>query len=221
MPKILLLEDDTDLCETVCEYFEGLGYVVEKVYDGLVAKEYLYEKQYDLLILDVNVPSLPGFELLKKVRYKGVHTPALFLTTRHQLEDLQQGYESGGDEYITKPFLLEALRVRVEYLLKKPFFHTPASEVNITKACTFDTKTKILSKDGERVHLQAKEQTLLELFLQNSGRVLSHEEVQNTLWDYDETFSESALRTYIKNLRKYIGKEKIVSHKRIGYQYIA
>ena len=185
----------------------------------MVAEELIYETPFDLLILDVNVPGQDGFTLLKTLRQNETQTPALFLTTQNQLPDMQKGYESGCDEYIAKPFLLAELKLRVDYLLQKSFFHPKVSHIKLSGDVYYEPENLVLKVNEEIIHLQSKEHTLLKLFLQNSKRALTHEEINSHLWSFDETPSESALRTYIKNLRKHIGKEKIVSLKRIGYQY--
>ena len=186
-----------------------------------MAEELIYESHFDILILDVNVPGQNGFTLLKALRKNETRTPALFLTTQNQIPDMQKGYESGCDEYIPKPFLLAELKLRVDYLLQKSFFHPKTSQIKLSTDVYYELENMILKVQKEVIHLQSKEHTLLKLFLQNSNRPLTHEEINSHLWSFDEEPSESALRTYIKNLRKYIGKDKIVSLKRIGYQYNA
>jgi len=207
------------LSETICEYFESLDYSITPVYDGLDAEALVYEQQFDLLILDVNVPGQDGFTLLQSLRENETLTPALFLTTQNQLLDMQKGYDSGCDEYISKPFLLAELKLRVAYLLKKSFFHAKVSCIDLGSEVSYEPEKMVLKVKEQPVHLQHKEHLLLKLLLQNRERVLTHEEINAHLWSFDEESSESALRTYIKNLRKHIGKDKIVSLKRIGYQY--
>ncbi|WP_201353758.1 response regulator transcription factor [Hydrogenimonas urashimensis] len=218
--RIFLLEDDTNLAETVTDFLEEEGFEVECAYDGEEAEEKLYEQRYDLLLLDVNVPGINGFELLKASRERGVDTPAIFITSLNAIENLEEGYESGADDYIRKPFALKELLLRIGTLLKRNFSHKPAPRIEIAPGISYDSVGNTLYIDDKPANLQPKELALLKLFLTHPGEVIAHETFYDTLWGYDETPSETALRTYIKNLRKTIGKEKIVSIKRYGYKYL-
>ena len=218
--RIFLLEDDTNLSETVTDFLEEEGFEVDTAYDGEEAEEKLYENRYDMLLLDVNVPGINGFELLKEARERGVDTPAIFITSLNAIENLEEGYESGADDYIRKPFALKELLLRITTLLKRNFSHKNGDRIGIDDGIEYDTVGNTLYVGGEPASLQPKELALLKLFLSRPNEVVAHETIYDTLWSYDETPSETALRTYIKNLRKTIGKEKIVSIKRYGYKYI-
>ena len=217
--RILLLEDDTNLSETVCEFLESKGYAITPAYDGDEAEVLIYEKSFHLLLLDVNVPRISGFELLKKIRQEGKTTPAIFLTSLNAIEDLEMGYESGCDDYLRKPFALKELLIRVETLLKREFFHPSTTKLVLDEGIEYDTATHQLFINHQVVQLQNKEAKLLKLFLQKSNEILTHEMIMAHLWDYDEMGSDETLRTYIKNLRKLIGKERIVSIKKLGYKF--
>ncbi len=220
MAKILLLEDDTNLNETVTEFLEELGHDIVSVYDGFEAQEKLYESKYDLLLLDVNTPGMTGFELLKEVRNEDVVAPAIFITSLDSVDDLEKGFESGCDDYIRKPFALKELKIRVETLLKRGFFHESKELIAIKENIAYDTTNNELVIDNKHVSLGHKESKLLKLFMKNEGEVIAHERIYKHLWDFDEEPSDTALRTYIKNLRKIIGKECIVSIKKQGYKFI-
>ena len=218
-PKILLLEDDANLNETICEYLEEQGYGVESTYEGYEAQDKLYEDHFDLLLLDVNTPGIDGFEVLKSAREQGVKAPAIYITSLNSMDDLEQGFESGCDDYIRKPFALKELLIRVETLLKRNFYHEEREFIEIDEQIAYDTKNSTLLVEKKPYQLGMKESKLLKLFLQSSGEVLSHERIFEVLWSYDEESSDASLRTYIKNLRKIIGKERIVSIKKQGYRY--
>jgi len=217
--KILLLEDDLTLSETIVEFLEGHDFEVITAYDGEEASDIIYEQQFDLFLLDVNVPLINGFELLKQKRDDGVTTPAIYITSLNSIDSLEDGYNSGCDDYIRKPFVLKELLFRVQNILKREFFHETSSKVNIALHVEYDTESNLLFVDSKQVQLNTKTSMLLKLFLQNQEEVISHERIYDTLWTYEETSSESALRTYIKDLRKIIGKEKIVSIKKLGYRF--
>lgn len=217
--RLLLLEDDTNLSETVCEFLESKGYDVTPVYDGEDAEVMIFEHHFDLFLLDVNVPSLNGFKLLSNVRKEGNTTPAIFLTSLNAIENLEEGYESGCDDYIRKPFVLKELLFRIETILKREFFHSSSNTLSLGKGITFDTLSNLLRVNNQPVQLQNKEAKLLKLFLQKQEEILPHELIMSHLWEYDELGSDDTLRTYIKNLRKIIGKERIVSLKKLGYKF--
>ena len=217
--KILLLEDDNTLSDTIVEFLEEKQFDVTPAYDGEEASDIIYEKQFDLLLLDVNVPLLNGFELLKQKRKDGLKTPAIYITSLDSMDSLESGYDSGCDDYIRKPFALKELHLRMQTLLKREFMHTSNARISIDKTIEYDTETNILFVEGKEYSLSTKEAQLLKLFLQRKGEVIAHEVIYETLWEFEETASESALRTYIKNLRKIIGKEKIVSIKKQGYRF--
>lgn len=217
--RLLLLEDDPNLSESVSEYLEDQGYEVMCVYDAASAEDALYEHKFDLLLLDVNVPGGDGFSLLKSSRSDGNATPAIFITSRNAMSDVEEGFESGGDDYIRKPFALKELLLRIQTILKRNFFHNPADAVSLGEGITYDIRNQVLLIGGKEQPLQNKEHKLLKLFIQHKNELLAHEVIMEHLWDYDETPSDGSLRTYIKTLRKLLGKDAIVSHKRLGYQF--
>ena len=219
MSKILLLEDDANLNETVTEFLEEQGHSVVSVYHGDEAQEKIYESQYDLLLLDINVPGINGLDLLNESRKEGVSTPAIFITSMDTVDDLEQGFKSGCDDYIRKPFALKELKIRVETLLKRDFYHNSHEQITISEGISYDITNNELVIEGESVSLGNKEARLLKLFMKSEGDVIAHETIYESLWDYDEEPSDTALRTYIKNLRKIIGKERIVSIKKQGYKF--
>jgi len=220
MAKILLLEDDANLNETISEFLEDEGHEVISTYDGEEAQERLYETQFDLLLLDINVPKIDGRSLLKESRQSGVEAPAIFITSMDSIDDLERGFESGCDDYIRKPFVLKELKIRVETLLKRSFFHEVEEYKRINEKTLYDIKKSTLLINNEVINLGNKESLLLKLFMTKEGSILSHEVLYDYLWDYHETPSDTALRTYIKNLRKLIGKEHIVSIKKQGYKFV-
>ncbi len=216
---ILLLEDDIQLSDTIKQFLELKGYEVHVAYDGLEAEEIAYEKQLDLMLLDVKVPHISGFDFLKKIREEGKEIPAIFITSLNSVEDVEKGFALGCDDYIRKPFALKELSVRVESLLKRSF-GTHEEGVDLGEGLRFDIKELTLTHDGERVGLKTKELKLLSFFLQHPNTLLEYDKINEVLWDYDETPSSGALRTYIKRLRAALGKEKIETIKNIGYRFV-
>ncbi len=217
--KLLLLEDDVTLNETIVSYLEELDFEIIWAYDGNTAQSLIYENNFDLLLLDVNVPDINGFKLLKQIREEGGTTPAIFITSLNSMTNIEEGFDSGCDDYIRKPFALKELQLRIETILKRNFFHQNDDKIKIDKNIYYNIKSNVLSIDDKIVQLNNKDSKLLKLFLKKQDQIIYHEEIYSALWEYDENSSESALRTYIKNLRKYLGKEKIVSIKKSGYRF--
>jgi len=216
---ILLLEDDLQLSDTVRQFLELKGYTVLCAYDGLQAQEIVYEKHVDLMLLDVKVPHLSGFAFLKELREEGKGIPAIFITSLHSVEDVEEGFAIGCDDYIRKPFALKELLVRIEAILKRSY-GTHEERIEIGDGLLFDTKELVLTDHKKRVALKTKELKLLALFLQHPNELLSYEKIFESLWEYDEEPSGGSLRTYIKTIRSAIGKERIETVKNIGYRFV-
>jgi two-component system, OmpR family, response regulator len=216
--KLLLLEDDLTLSETVVDYFEEQGFDIQAVYDGDDATANIYENNYDLLLLDVNVPGKNGFEVLKDIRANENKTPAIFITSLNSMDSLEEGFQSGCDDYIRKPFELKELLLRVQTLLKREYSNK-TELIKITETITFNSISNELKDGDDEIKLNLKELKLLKFFLQHPNELLVHDRIYDYVWDYDEEYSDNSLRTYIKNLRKALGKDKIVSLKKLGYRF--
>lgn len=217
---LLLLEDDIQLNDTIKQFLELKGYEVYCAFDGFQAEDIVYEKRIDLMLLDVKVPHLNGFDFLKSLRKEGKRIPAIFITSLNSIVDVEKGFEVGCDDYIRKPFALKELLIRVESVLKRSF-GTYTDKIQISEKLFFDTKKLLLENGNERVPLKAKELKLLSLFLQNPNEIITYDTINTTLWDYDEEPSSGSLRTYIKILRSNIGKDKIETIKNVGYRFVS
>ena len=166
----------------------------------------------------MNVPNKNGFQVLKEVRNDNNDTPAIFITSLNSMDSLEEGYASGCDDYIRKPFELKELLIRVQTILKREFSQK-SENINITETISFDSITGELKDGNELIKLNLKELKLLKFFLQHPNELLVHDRIYDYVWDYDEEYSDNSLRTYIKNLRKILGKDKIVSLKKLGYRF--
>ncbi len=218
--NILLLEDDLQLSQTIEQFLSMNGFNVFTAYDGFSAQDIAYENSIDLMLLDVKVPNLNGFEFLKEERAKGSNIPAIFITSLNSIEDLEKGFSIGCDDYIRKPFALKELLVRVEAQLKK-VYSTKDNIVDITDRYKFNLKSMELLKDGKVVPLKSKELILLSLFLKNKDELLDYERIYQELWSFDQEPSAGSLRSYIKTLRSIIGKDKIQTVKNVGYRFVS
>ncbi len=216
---ILLLEDDVQLSDTIKQFLEHSGYTVYPAYDAFGAKDIVYEKSIDLMLLDVKVPNQNGFDFLKELRKSGDTTPAIFITSLNAVDDVTKGFDAGCDDYIRKPFALKELLVRVESLIKR-HYGTKDSKVDLGNGYLFDIKGLFLEKDGQKIALKTKESRLLSLFLKHPNELLTYERIYETLWDFDETPSQGSLRSYVNTLRNLLGKERIETIKQTGYRYV-
>ncbi|ABB44642.1 two component transcriptional regulator, winged helix family [Sulfurimonas denitrificans DSM 1251] len=217
--KILYLEDDITLCDTIAEYLIEEGFDVKAVYDGEEALEQVYKESFDLFLFDVNVPKINGFKLLHELRGANILTPTIFTTSLQGINDLSMGYESGADDYIKKPFALKELLFRIKALLKREF-KSQNFIIKIEDGVKFNTFTNELYIRERKTALNPKETLLLKLLLKHQNECVLLEDIYSELWTHDEPYSDMSLRTYIKNLRKLIGKEMIISIKKVGYKLV-
>jgi DNA-binding response OmpR family regulator len=217
--KILLLEDDIGLADIMSEYLEDNDFELDLVYDGEEALDKAYEVQYDLYIFDVNVPAIKGFDLLKTLRDNGDATPTIFVTSLNDIEDVSEGFESGADDYLKKPFELAELLLRIKNIQKRSFAQKRSTIIQIDKDITFDIDTELLHTGGKSVSLPQKELKLLKHFLKHPNEVVTFESLYDVVWDYDETPSSESLRAHIKNLRKHLAKDMIQNLRGLGYRF--
>lgn len=212
MKKILLLEDDEILYETLIELLEAEGFDVVHVKDGQEALDATFVSQFDLMLLDVNVPFINGFELLKELRESGNATPAIFLTALTDISSLSRGFEIGADDYIKKPFDFDELLVRIRALLKKQYNGTKAEIGDFV----FDIEKEELYRNGKFIKLTPYETTITKILLKNRGNTISKYELLDLLNEGEE-MSEGALRVHINSLRK-IGLP-IITIRGVGYRF--
>ena len=216
--RILLLEDDIILNELVEEFLISLGYEVVCQYDGLEALNTIDEESFDLLLLDVGIPTLSGFELLEELRKRKNLTPTIFLTSLSDIKSLEKGFSLGCDDYIKKPFDLKELEIRINHI--KLVKQIDIQEVlPINDKYKYDFASCTVLEDDKKTTLSKKESKILEYFLKNKNRIISFEELISNLWKYDTTPSNATIRTYIKNLRKILDENTIVTVKGLGYKF--
>ena len=220
MTQILLVEDDETLSELISEYLSEQGYDVTVRADAKAALDTAYERNFDILILDVKLPKGDGFSLLRELRRLGDDTPAIFTTSLNALQDLEIGYKSGCDDYLKKPYELKELLLRIQILLKRKFSHVNDEFIELNGGYKFYPSSKTLRQNGQIVSLSNKESELLALFLENKNALLSKEAIFEKIWNYGEEPSELSLRVYVKNLRRILGKDAIINRRGDGYIYV-
>lgn len=220
MTQILLVEDDETLSELISEYLSEQGYDVTVCADAKAALDTAYERNFDILILDVKLPKGDGFSLLRELRRLGNDTPAIFTTSLNTLQDLEIGYKSGCDDYLKKPYELKELLLRIQILLKRKFSHVNDEFIELNDGYKFYPSSKTLRQNGQIVSLSNKESELLALFLENKNTLISKETIFDKIWNYGEEPSELSLRVYVKNLRRILGKDAIINRRGDGYIYV-
>lgn len=214
--KILLLEDDVILQEIIEEFLIEKGYEVESFFDGEKALDAIGTGHYDLLLLDVNVPNIDGFEILSYLRDIGNTTPAVYITSLAGINELKKGFALGADDYLRKPFELEELNARIEHIMR---LYRLQEEIEFD-GMKFIPKAHQLLVNGTMVDMRQKEAQVLEYFIKNSGKIVSCDEIIENVWDDEHIPTHATIRTYIKNLRKLLsGKEYFDNIKGEGYRF--
>lgn len=212
--RILLLEDEYSLRISIEEFLTDLGYEVDGFMDGLEAYDAVYDKSYDILLLDVNVPSLSGFELLKKLRQDSFIMPAIFLTSMTDVNNLKEGYKRGCCDYIRKPFDLIELELRIDQALAS-VSEDNNSIVKITHNISYDMKKNKLMFDDKEILLRKTEQDILKVLIKNKNSVVSTEMFQDEVWG--EYVEPATIRVQLNNLRKKLPEDIIQNRRGLGY----
>jgi len=213
--KILLLEDDKLFNETLQDFLEEEGYVLDTALDPYSALELTYEQKYDLYLFDVNLPYESGFDLLKKLRQSADVTPTIFLTSRDDKASLTQGFETGADDYMKKPIDLDELLLRIQALLRR---QVRKERITVGKY-SLDMVAKTLFDNDEALDVSGKAVELLVLLVQANGEVVSSDMIKNRLWAAGQNASDGSLRVYITQLKKYF-PEAIVNVRGVGYRWL-
>lgn len=214
--KILLLEDDVILQEIIEEFLVEKGYDVESFFDGEKALDAIGNGSYDLLLLDVNVPNVDGFEILSYLRDIGNTTPAIYITSLAGIEALKKGFALGADDYLKKPFDLEELNIRIGHIKR---LYRLQDEIEFD-GMKFIPKAHQIMIDGEMIEMRQKEAQVLEYFIKNSGKIVSCDEIIENVWDDEHVPAHATIRTYIKNLRKIFGEREYFDNvKGEGYRF--
>jgi len=212
--RVLLLEDEYALRISIEEFLGDIGYDVDGFTTSEEAYDAVYERSYDLLLLDVNVPGRSGFELLRELRDEGVKIPAIFLTSMTTVEDLRTGYDSGCCDYIRKPFDLLELQLRIEQVIKS-FYHKNSAAVELAPGLFYDTTHFSLTYNDATITLSKTEKELLRVLLKYANQVVPTETFQDEIWG--EYVDPANIRVQINNLRKKVPVEFIQNRRGIGY----
>jgi two-component system copper resistance phosphate regulon response regulator CusR len=202
--RILVVEDEHRIAHALKEGLEQESYAVDVAYDGEEGYNSARYDEYDLLILDVMLPGMTGFDICQKLRAESIHTPILMLTAKDQPRDIVQGLNTGADDYLAKPFSFEVLLARVRALLRRP--HDSLGEVLRAGDLTLDTVSKEVMRASQPIHLSSKEYALLEYLLRNQNKVLSKNNIISHVWDFESDVLPNNVEVFVAYLRAKVDK---------------
>lgn len=220
--RILLVEDEKRMAEALCEILRLEKYDVDHYDNGVDALTAIESNIYDVVILDVMLPGMNGYEVAKKSRFKGITTPILMLTAKAELDDKVEGLDSGADDYLTKPFMTKELLARIRALTRRTQNSTDG--VLSYGDITLDTNTLTLScvTNGQSVRLSEKEYKILEYFIANSSQILTREQLAMKIWGFESEAEYNNVEVYISFTRRKLSfvesKTEIKAVRGVGYE---
>jgi two-component system, OmpR family, response regulator len=221
-PRILIVEDERGILDLIEDLLRLENFESSKATDGMDALALLRREKFDLAIVDINLPRLTGLELIEKLRSEGNETPFLFLTARREREDIAAGLRLGADDYLTKPFGVEELILRVRAILRRT---SPVANkgILIVGPISMNISAHEVRLDGEVVELSPTEFKLLRYLMENSGQVISKETILRNIWEFDFESNSTVVDTYISYLRKKLHKNGFSGIKTIrgvGFEFL-
>lgn len=217
--KVLLLEDDYSLNKVITSFLRTKGLFVDTFSNGDEAAKQLLKAQYDLCIFDINVPCIDGHNVLEFIRKEKIRTPVIMMSAMTDIETIKRSYENGCDDYLKKPFEIEELLLRVEYVLKRAL---PQNEhlIRLQYGYFFDMKKEALLKNDKEIELSIKEQLMLSLFVQNHGNTVSTQMLRDYVWNGEEIEAVS-MRTIVHKLKSKLKSGMIINLRGIGYKLLS
>ena len=200
--RLLVVEDEKKLNELITKKLEKEYYGVDSCFDGEEAVRYVEGTEYDAIILDIMLPKLDGFEVIKRIRAKKNKVPILLLTARDNIDDKVKGLDYGADDYLVKPFIFEELMARIRVLLRRNSGN--ADNVITIANLKIDLDAKTVFRDDLLIKLSGREYSILEYLIRNKGKILSRERIEDHIWNYDYEGGTNVIDVYIRYLRKKI-----------------
>ena len=220
--KILIVEDEPKVASFLKKGLEENNYETEVAYDGLSGEKLAQQYKYDLFILDIIIPGINGLELCKRVKKLNPNIPVLMLTALGTTDDKIIGFDAGANDYLVKPFEFRELLARVKVLLRKTDPQPEITNILTVDDLDLDLEKKVARRGSTYIDLTAKEFSLLEYFMRNTGRVLSRIDIAEKVWDIKFDFGTNVVDVYVNFLRKKIdkGHDKKLIHTRVGFGYV-
>lgn len=219
MAQILVVEDESGISSFLAKGLRAVGHQPTTVATGSEAVAQAHTGGYDLMVLDIGLPDIDGFEVLRSVRGEGSTLPVIILTARSSVDDTVAGLESGADDYMPKPFRFEELLARIRLRLRNEGRHEGTTRLT-AGSLALDLRTRRVSVAGEEVDLSAREFALLETFLSHPGQVLSREQLLSRVWGYDFDPGSNVVDVYVRYLRRKIGADRIATVRGMGYRML-
>jgi len=198
--RVLVIEDEKQLLKIIGERLKEEGYATDLVRDGIEGLHFAESLDYDCIILDIMLPSMDGFSVLRKLRARKINTPILILTAKDTIKDKVSGLDLGADDYITKPFSFEELIARVRAMLRRK--SGEKETVLFISDLTLDLITREVSRGNHLIELTSKEFAILEYLLRNKGKVLTKSQIANHVWNYEFEYKSNIVEVYVRYLRK-------------------
>lgn len=214
--RVLLIEDDLPLGESLCSGLKHEGNAVDWLKDGQSALRFLKSESFDIIILDLNLPKVPGLTVLQELRGNGIMTPVLILTARDSVDDRVRGLDSGADDYLTKPFDLDELSARIRALQRRSS-NNRADPLIHYRELTVDPAALSVSVNGKPVNLSRREFALLQKLLENIGHVVSRDILTQCLYGWGDDIDSNTLEVHVHNLRKKLSVNFIRTIRGVGY----
>ena len=220
--KILIVEDEPKVADFIKKGLEEQSYITDIAYDGLIGKDLSLNGNYNLIILDINLPLINGYEICKEIRKQNNHVPILMLTAMGTTDDKIKGFDSGTDDYLLKPFEFRELIARIKVLLKRSATNLNQNNILSIDNLEVNIDKKTAKRGDVEIELTAKEFALLEYLIKNKERVLSRAEIAEKIWDITFDTGTNVIDVYINFLRKKIDAnfETKLIHTKIGMGYI-
>lgn len=205
--KILIIEDDPILAQNISEALSSEGFVAENVYDGTLAQKLLTKESYDCIVMDVNLPGITGFDLCKNFRSHNSHTPVILLTAFSELDDKVKGFDNGADDYLTKPFYMRELIMRINSLIKRSENKSAnGNESLILNDITIHITQKRVERRGKEINLTPREFQILVKLCKNRGDVVSKSDLIKEIWGNSVDANTNTIEVYINFLRNKLDK---------------
>jgi len=221
--KILLVEDEEKMSSFIKKGLEEQTFDVDAAFDGEIGKRLCFQNKYDVIILDINIPKINGFDLAKLIRNEGIATPIIMLTAFGTTDDKLTGFDAGADDYLVKPFEFRELLARLKALSKRNLeVNSSATKTLKIANLEINSEEKWAKRDNKKIDLTAKEFMLLEYLAKNKGKVVSRLEIAEKVWDLNFDTGTNVIDVYINFLRKKIDKEfepKLI-HTMVGMGYV-
>ncbi|CAL8973896.1 Transcriptional activator protein CopR [Tessaracoccus sp. O5.2] len=221
MSTILIIEDETRIAAFIAKGLKSAGFTSHATASGVEGATLAVHGGFDLVVLDVGLPDIDGFEVLERIRGQGVAVPVILLTARSSVADRVAGLEGGADDYMPKPFSFEELLARIRLRLRTDTGQSAGDPTQLShNGLTLDLRTRRATVGAKSVDLSAREFALAETFLRNPGQVLSREQLLSNVWGFDFDPGSNVVDVYVRYLRGKLGKERFETVRGMGYRLV-